>query len=104
MQKADNSIHDLIKKVCSGVIHIEFWVEENRKASASAFVSNGCLITDNNVLKDAPADSIVTLAYQANIESPDRKEIKKFPLELFHKSLRYGSDPQNYDYAILEMI
>ena len=101
MNKKNQSIHELFKKVQSGVIHIEYSDKDKVVASGSAFIANGYLITNNHVL-EGPTESTVKLSWQPKYKNKDLIEVE-YPFSKFSDALKAGSDENNYDYAILDI-
>ena len=94
-------IPDLVARVRSGVIHIEFHVWGKRIASGSGFMARGLLITNHHVFL-GPRDSTVVLAWQPNQDPSSRKEIQMGYAQ-FAACLVTGSDQRNYDFAVLRI-
>ena len=95
------STPDLVEKVRSGVVHIEFHVGGNRVASGSGFMSRGLLVTNNHVFL-GPGGSTVVLAWQPTQDPSSRVEVK-LSYEAFASALVTGSDRNNYDFAVLKL-
>lgn len=95
------SIPDLVEKVRSGVVHIEFHFGGNRVASGSGFMSRGLLVTNHHVFL-GPAGSTVVLAWQPTHDPSSRVEVE-LPYAEFASALITGSDQNNYDFAVLKL-
>lgn len=96
------SIPDLVERVRSGVIHIEFRVDGKRVGSGSGFVTKSFLITNYHVFR-GPPNSTVVLASQRNQDPTSRTEIHMTYQE-FAGSCVSASDENNYDFAILKIV
>ncbi|MCP4489412.1 MAG: trypsin-like peptidase domain-containing protein [Gammaproteobacteria bacterium] len=101
MSQLRNGIQDVVERVRSGVIHIEFHVDGKRVASGSGFIAKEYLITNHHVFL-GPANSTVILAWQPNQTSSSRTEIK-MEYHDFAQSLVSGSGEGSYDFAILKI-
>lgn len=66
---------DLVKKVRSGVIHIEYSSHGERIGSRTSFMCRGRLVTNNHVYH-TNRNPIVTLAWQPDADVASREEIK----------------------------
>lgn len=95
------SIPDLIDKVRSGVIHIEFHLGGQRVASGSGFLSRGLLVTNHHVFL-GPSNSTVVLAWHPTQDPSSRVETK-LTYSAFASALISGSDQNNYDFAVLKV-
>lgn len=95
---------NIIQKIRSGVIHIEFLNGKNVIASGSGFLSHGYLITNNHVYMGSTNTNTtsVRLAWhpEANTQSIEGVTI---PVTTFQSYLKTGSDENYYDYAILNV-
>lgn len=69
-----NSIADLVDKVRSGVIHIEYSADNVRLGSGTAFMCRNLLITNNHV-DQAQGNPLVTLAWQPDADASSREEV-----------------------------
>lgn len=96
------SIPQLIERVRSGVIHIEFHIGNNRVASGSGFMTQGLLITNHHVFL-GPSNSTVVLAWQPNQDPSSRMEVR-MNYAKFAASLVTGSDQNNFDFAVLSIV
>src|ERR1039457_6722162 len=94
-------IPQLIERVRSGVIHIEFYMGSNRVASGSGFMTRGLLITNHHVFL-GPQNSTVVLAWQPNQDPSSRNDVSMDYAE-FAASLVAGSDQNNFDFAVLSL-
>lgn len=95
------STQELIEKIRSGVIHIEFLLNDIVIASGSGFLSNDYLITNNHVYM-GPSDTVVRLSWQPDVSLESIDEIK-LTIEKFRQCFITGSDESNSDYAILKI-
>lgn len=95
------SIPDLVARVRSGVIHIEFQKDGKRVASGSGFMTRNLLVTNHHVYL-GPSDTNVVLAWQPNQDSSSRREVQMSYAE-FAACLVAGSDQHNYDFAVLRI-
>ncbi len=95
------NIPELVNRVRSGVIHIEFHISGNRVASGSGFMARGLLFTNHHVFL-GPPQSTVILGWQPNQDSSIRVEIQ-IPYAQFAGCLVTGSDQRNYDFAVLDI-
>ncbi len=95
------SIPDLVEKVRSGVVHIEFHVGGTRVASGSGFMSRGLLVTNHHVFL-GPGSSTVVLAWQPTQDPSSRVEVK-LNYAAFASALVTGSDQNNHDFAVLKL-
>lgn len=95
------SVSQLVERVRSGVIHIEYHVEGKRVGSGSGFMSRGFLITNYHVFL-GPSNSTVVLAWQPDQDPSSRTEIK-MGYAKFEASLVSASDENDYDFAILNI-
>lgn len=94
------TLADTIQQVRSGVFHIVFLDENDRKiGSGSAFAIKGRLVTNNHVFS-APANSRVWVSREEHLAPTDG-------VLLSHKEwtsrLIFGSDENNGDFAVLDM-
>lgn len=96
-----NSMADLVAKVRSGVIHIEYSTNEERVASGTGFMCRNRLITNNHVFQ-ASGNPRVTLGWQPEDDIRSRKTVE-MPYADFRLMLERGSDEQNSDFAILNV-
>jgi hypothetical protein len=99
-----DDIINLIQKICSGVLHIEFLVGDKCVGSGSGFISQNYLITNNHVYVCAidPTISHVKLSWQSGISTASRKE-KIYQRDAFIGFLKGGSTEEIHDFAILDV-
>lgn len=100
-QPSSSIAQELIEKIRSGVIHIEFLRKNDIIASGSGFLSTNYLITNNHVYM-GPTDTIVRLSWQPEVSLESIAEIR-LSIEKFRKYFVTGSDENNSDYAILKI-
>ncbi|CAH2901779.1 MAG: hypothetical protein PPHEMADM_4529 [uncultured Paraburkholderia sp.] len=97
-----NSIADLVDKVRSGVIHIEYSADDDvRLASGTGFMCRNLLVTNNHVYQ-AQGNPRVTLAWQPNSDASSRQEIS-MSYEEFKNYFQSGSPENDADFAILNI-
>lgn len=95
------TIADLVSKVRSGVIHIEYSTDHGRIASGTGFMCRNRLVTNNHVFQ-VPGNPHVTLAWQPSDDVASREGIE-MPYEEFRGCFVSGSPEQNFDFAILNV-
>jgi len=95
------NIPELVAKVRSGVIHIEFHMWGKRIASGTGFMASNLLITNHHVFL-GHRDSTVVLAWQPTQDPASRNEVQ-MPYANFAACLVTGSDQKNYDFAVLKI-
>lgn len=95
------NIPELVERVRSGVIHIEYLVAGNRVASGSGFMSRGKLITNHHVFL-GPPNSTVVLAWQPHQDPCSRMDLR-MDYSQFAACLVTGSDQRNHDFAVLNV-
>ncbi|HWW08547.1 serine protease [Collimonas sp.] len=98
------TVADLVEKIRSGVIHIEYSSHGKLVGSGTGFMCRDHLITNNHVYQIA-LQSIVTLvklAWQPDADVASRQEVQMRIVE-FKRQFIGGSDVNNYDYAILNV-
>lgn len=95
------NIPQLISRIRSGVIHIEFHLNKTRVASGSAFMAHGLLLTNHHVFL-GPPQSTVVLAWQPSQDPSSRTEVRMSYPD-FANCLVTGSDQRNYDFAALRI-
>ncbi|MGO4003182.1 S1 family peptidase [Pseudomonas fluorescens] len=96
------SIQELIGKVRSGVVSIEFTSGDEVLASGSGFVVDGYLITNAHVYAGPSETSRVVISWQAEKDAGSRKSIKLSKIS-FDNSIKAGSSKNDHDYAILDI-
>lgn len=96
-----NSVADLVDKVRSGVIHIEYSSDQVRIGSGTGFMCRNRLVTNNHVYQ-AQGNPHVTLAWQPDTDFSSREEVQ-MSYEEFRKYFESGSPEQNADFAILNV-
>lgn len=93
---------DLVDRVRSGVVHIEYFLGNDRVGSGSGFLCRGYLVTDNHVFR-GPANSTVLLAWQPDLDPASRTGLNMSHAD-FQQRLVSGSDEDNYDFAIIDVL
>lgn len=97
------SLSSTVEKVRSGVIHIEYYLNNERIASGSGFMSHGFLVTNFHVFKSNLDTTVILSSHlNQNDNKADRKKIK-MSYEEFKSYLLGHSDENNNDYAILKI-
>jgi S1-C subfamily serine protease len=93
-------MREIIKKVRSGVVHINFFRDSKKLGSGSGFILKGRLVTNNHVIV-APENTDVVLEFD-NGDFTAKTELKyKYPD--FLKRLEAGSGESSYDYAVFNI-
>lgn len=96
-----SQISDLFEKVKSGVISINYVLNQNRISSGSGFYSNGFLITNNHVFIGPDNCDVILRFFDS--DPSDIYDGIKLSYSEFQNSLKVGSTENNYDYAVLEI-
>lgn len=96
-----SSIADLVDEVRSGVIHIEYSIDQVRIGSGTGFMCRNRLVTNNHVYQ-AQGNPRVTLAWQRDADVVSRETVE-MPYVEFQKCFESGSPEQYADFAILNV-
>ncbi|MFA5934358.1 MAG: serine protease [Candidatus Paceibacterota bacterium] len=93
------TIQNIIKKVRSGVCKIEFFRGEEKINSGSGFLFKGCIVTNSHVFHPEgfifPNDTKIVLIFGDG---------EKINLNINDLVLKNGSDEDNLDFAIYELL
>jgi hypothetical protein len=95
------SLADVVARVRSGVVHIEYRIGAERVGSGTGFMARQHLVTNNHVFL-GPPNANVTLAWQPDADPASRREVA-LPYAEFQRALVTGSPENALDFAILDV-
>jgi len=95
------SLADVVARVRSGVVHIEYSMGAERVASGTGFMAKHHLVTNHHVFS-GPKNATVTLGWQPDANPTSRREVS-LPYADFQRALVSGSPENALDFAILDV-
>lgn len=92
---------DIVRKVRSGVLSIEFYNGKSLVGGATGFMSNGYLVTNHHVAYGCDSERVV-IASQPNKEYSSKIAVE-FSLEEFRKGIVQSAELADGDIAIIDL-
>lgn len=93
-------IPQVISEVCSGVVCLAFFTNEEQVGNGSGFLSNELLITNSHVIRPGPFDAVEITFGDDNLNPIT--PIRYLPEQL-HSTIISESPEEEFDYAVLKV-
>lgn len=96
-----NMLADIVAQVRSGVVHLNFYRDNQRLSAGTGFLLDGYLVTNNHVYACPGADVVLIRLYDSDPKDPNAGI--SIPYSKFQSYLEVGAHENSYDYAVLSV-